>query len=532
MSGRPVTDVEYVLQDKESIVSKTDLRGNITYVNADFVRISGYSEQELLGAPQSIVRHPDMPAEAFSDFWRTLQAGKAWRGLVKNRCKDGGFYWVEANAAPLIEDGHVVGYTSIRHKPERAQVRAADAAYRAIKGGARHLAIRDGNAVARSAFDFLDRLKSIPLKTRLTFSFAAIFALFGANAALALLGPASAQSPWAAAGSLLGALVAALSAAAVQAGIVRPLSRMQHDIERMSSGDLSGKIAAFGDDEFGRVVQSLRILQLNVKLLVGQIQQSTVRVNGGAGAIAASNLDLSRRTEAQAASLEKTASAMGQLTATVQQNAEHAQQAGRLVAASSDIAAHGGRAVGQVVRTMGAIRDSSRQIVEIIGVIDGIAFQTNILALNAAVEAARAGEQGRGFAVVATEVRALAQRSAAAAREIKTLIGASVEQVEAGGQLVDDAGQTMGEIVASVQQAAAIMGQISASSALQSAGIEQVNHAIAAMDDITRQNAAQVEHAAGAADAMRGQAAELARLVGAFQLVAGQAGGRARIAAK
>jgi methyl-accepting chemotaxis protein len=239
-------------------------------------------------------------------------------------------------------------------------------------------------------------------------------------------------------------------------------------------------------------------------------------------------LDLSRRTEAQAASLEKTSAAIGQLTATVRQNSANAQQASELVVATSDIAVHGGRAVDQVVRTMGAIRDSSRQIADIIGVIDGIAFQTNILALNAAVEAARAGEQGRGFAVVATEVRNLAQRSAAAAREIKALITASVEQVQAGGVLVDDAGKTMTEIVEAVRHAAAIMGQISASSLEQSAGIGQVNDAIAEMDDITRQNAAQVEHAAGAADAMQGQAADLAQLVGAFQLVSGRAAGQPR----
>jgi aerotaxis receptor len=517
----PITNREYVLQATETIVSKTDMKGNITYVNADFIRISGFSEQELLNAPQNIVRHPDMPEEAFADFWRTLKAGKAWTGMVKNRCKNGDHYWVEANAAPLIENNQVVGYTSIRVKPDREQVKAAEAAYSQIKAGNSGLAIREGVARPRSAFNLFSKLSNISIGAKLAYAFSIFLALFVASALLAWLAPPDAAA-WSIGCAGVGALLALWFGFTLHATIVGPLKQVLHDISEMSSGDLSGRIMTRGDDEIGSVMQSLRILQINIKLLVGQIKQSTALVNTGAGEIAAGNLDLSARTESQASSLEETASAMEELTSTVKQNADNAQEASELVVNTSDIAVRGGKAVDQVVQTMGSIRESSRKIVDIISVIDGIAFQTNILALNAAVEAARAGEQGRGFAVVATEVRNLAQRSAGAAKEIKELIGDSVSKVETGGQLVDDAGKTMSEIVDAVKRAASIMGEISASSREQSAGIEQVNEAITQMDEITQQNAALVEEAAAAATTMQEQAVNLAQLVGAFKLVSGE----------
>jgi aerotaxis receptor len=262
-------------------------------------------------------------------------------------------------------------------------------------------------------------------------------------------------------------------------------------------------------------------LQTNVKLLVGQIKEATDLVNIGSQEIANGNADLSARTESQASSLEQTASSMEELTSTVKQNADNAHEANKLVISTSAIAVKGGEAVEQVIATMSSIRESSRKISDIIGVIDGIAFQTNILALNAAVEAARAGEQGRGFAVVASEVRNLAQRSASAAKEIKTLINDSVEQVENGSKLVDNAGKTMDEIVSSVRHVTNIMNDITSASREQSAGIEQVNQAITQMDEITQQNAALVEQSAAAAETLQEQAVKQAQLVGAFKLVSG-----------
>jgi aerotaxis receptor len=296
------------------------------------------------------------------------------------------------------------------------------------------------------------------------------------------------------------------------------MARIRRDIQRISSGDLSGRIEMHGDGEMAQLALSLRILQLNIKWLVGQIKETTDLVNTGAREIATGNADLSGRTESQASSLEDTASSMEQLTSTVKLNAENAHRASELVSSTSNIAAQGGELVGQVISTMASINESSRKIADIIGVIDGIAFQTNILALNAAVEAARAGEQGRGFAVVASEVRNLAQRSAGAAKEIKTLITGSVEHVEAGRKLVDDAGEAMDDIVTSVQLVADIISSTATASQEQSVGIEQVNQAVGQMDEITQQNAALVEQAAAAAEGLQNQAAKLARLVDTFKL--------------
>ena len=524
----PVTHVEYILKDTETVVSKTDLHGNITYVNQDFVNISQFSEAELLGAPQNIVRHPDMPVEAFADFWHTLKAGRAWTGLVKNRCKNGDHYWVEANAAPLIENGQVVGYTSIRTKPSRDAVQAAEAAYRAVKAGDKTLKIKEGNAVRPSFLDrcCLNALSGLSLKSILTMTSVSMVVLFGVIVALGwtlMTDDNQAQAGWLMVTALLGMPLAILFSFMCHRLVVLPLERARGDIDRMSSGDLTGRIHATGTGEVQRMMQALRILQINIKLLVGQIKQSTDIVNAGASEIASGNAELSGRTESQASSLEETASSMEELTSTVKQNAENAHQANQLVVSTADVAVKGGEVVHQVVDTMASIKDSSKKIADIIGVIDGIAFQTNILALNAAVEAARAGEQGRGFAVVATEVRNLAQRSAGAAKEIKALIEDSVGKVDAGSTLVDEAGVAMNEIVTSVKRVAAIMSEIASASQEQSAGIEQVNQAVGQMDEITQQNAALVEEAAAASESMQQQAQKLAEMVDAFRLVQGPA---------
>ena len=525
-SNMPVSNVEYVLKDTETVVSKTDLRGIITYVNQDFVNISGFSEQELLEAPHNIVRHPDMPVEAFADLWRTIKSGKPWTGLVKNRCKNGDYYWVEANVSPIIENRKVVGYASVRTKPSREQIQAADGAYRAIKAGGKGLEIREGNAVRPSFTQRLGVFKTYSLKAMLAMASISMAIMFVGMGILAWLATTEANqhfTGWLMAIAALGVPLAGMFAVLSYRTVVMPLERARQDIERMSSGDLTGRIATRGADELSNLMQSLRVLQISVKLLVGQIKQSTELVNLGAKEIAAGNADLSARTESQASSLEETASSMEELTGTVKQNAEHAHHASKLVMSTADIAANGGKVVGRVVDTMASIKESSKKIADIIGVIDGIAFQTNILALNAAVEAARAGEQGRGFAVVASEVRNLAQRSAGAAKEIKTLIQDSVEQVEAGRKLVDEAGEAMDDIVTSVQLVADIISGTATASQEQSAGIEQINQAVGQMDEMTQQNAALVEQAAAAAESLQDQAARLTELVGTFKLVQGEA---------
>jgi methyl-accepting chemotaxis protein len=289
----------------------------------------------------------------------------------------------------------------------------------------------------------------------------------------------------------------------------------------IANGDLSVQIDTASNDKDSLLVE-MKEMRNSLVGIVGQVRTGTETIGTASREIAAGNIDLSSRTEMQASSLEKTASAMEELTSTVKQNADNAREANQLAASASEVARKGGTVVSQVVETMSSINESANKIVDIIGVIDGIAFQTNILALNAAVEAARAGEQGRGFAVVASEVRNLAQRSAGAAKEIKALIGDSVEKVERGSKLVGQAGVTMDEVVASVRRVTDIMAEIANASQEQSAGIEQVNHSIIEMDSMTQQNAALVEEAAAAAQSLQDQAAELARVVSIFKLEAGE----------
>ncbi|HWZ47270.1 MAG TPA: methyl-accepting chemotaxis protein [Herbaspirillum sp.] len=300
--------------------------------------------------------------------------------------------------------------------------------------------------------------------------------------------------------------------------ITRPLNRAVEIAKAVAAGDLTQDIVAVSRDETGALTSALKEMNDNLKRIVGEVRVGTDTIATASAQIASGNLDLSSRTEEQASSLEQTAAAMEEITSTVKQNADNARQANLLAVTASGIATDGGTAVNQVVATMTSINESSRRIVDIISVIDGIAFQTNILALNAAVEAARAGEQGRGFAVVASEVRSLAQRSAAAAKEIKELIGDSVDKVGAGSKLVEQAGNTMSEIVASVKRVTDVVAEISAAGQEQSAGIDQVNLAITQMDEVTQQNAALVEEAAAAAASLQDQAASLAQLVSVFKL--------------
>ena len=337
------------------------------------------------------------------------------------------------------------------------------------------------------------------------------------------------------AGIAVALLITALVGYLLVRAIVPPLEKAVAFAEAVAGGDLSGHVDIRSNDEIGRLLKALDGMNHGLVNIVSQVRNGSESIATASGQIAAGNLDLSSRTEQQASALEETASSMEELTSTVRQNADNAQQANTLAVSASAVAVEGGNVVTDVVKTMASISASSMKIVDIIGVIDSIAFQTNILALNAAVEAARAGEQGRGFAVVASEVRNLAQRSANAAKEVKQLIGDSVDKVEQGSKLVNAAGSTMLEIVERVKRVTDIMGEITAASKEQTDGIEQINQAIAEMEDVTQQNAALVEEAAAASHSLEGQTAQLAELVSVFRLggegkVAGPAGRTADVA--
>jgi methyl-accepting chemotaxis protein len=734
----PITGIEIELDDDATLVSYTDPAGTILKVNRELIRVSGFSEAELVGQPHNILRHPHMPSAVFADLWQTLRAGRPWVGVIKNRSRCGDHYWVQAHVAPVHEHGRITGYMSVRRKASPAAVAAVQHLYAALREGRpQGLRIRAGVVGRRDWLRDLNPLWRLSLRQRLMlaavgvgalgmglatmaasgieprliYAIAALSGCFGlysawwlsrdivdrleqatshfrrigegdyteviaiarndeigrvmqgiksmqirlgfevqeqqrnhrastrirnaldfahtnilvanqdlaivyANSGIRTLMGAAADSlrdtvPGFDIERLMGSDITPLlqdpaqpreqllqlddastrrlhlgartvdvivtpvrDAGGTQIGLVSEwqdrttelamedevtqvleaaadgdfsrrirtddkqgfllllaesidrllastsasLDAMQSVLHALAQGDLSRRIDADLRGVFGDMKASTNRTVDQIAATVGAIQTGAHAIDAAASQIAVGNRELSQRTEQQAASLEETASSMEELTSTVHQNADNARQANRLTISAAEVASQGGEVVGQVVHTMSGISESSRRIVDIIGVIDGIAFQTNILALNAAVEAARAGEQGRGFAVVASEVRSLAQRSATAAREIKTLIDDSVEQVGIGSQLVEQAGRTMQDIVSSVKQVAGLVADISQASQEQSAGIDLINQMITQVDEGTQQNAALVEEAAASARSLEQQSGHLVQTAAAFRL--------------
>ena len=518
----PVTETEYHMQDGKPIVSKTDLKGRITYINPYFVEVSGFEEAELIGAPHNLIRHPDMPAEAFEDMWRTLKGGLPWSAMVKNRRKNGDYYWVQANATPLIENGAPAGYLSVRTKPTRAQVEQAETLYRAMREERTDVAICRGKLVKKGWRGGFQRLLQLSLARTVATLEAGALLLF-----LALGSAALALVPGAVAGlfatlAVLGALWTLTSAYVLQQAVVRPLEHAGLAARALAGGDLTFDVDGKRNRQMGLLLRALRQTSVNLRAVIGDVSANVETLNIATGEIAAGNMDLSSRTEAQASNLEETAASMEELSSTVRQNADNAQEARQLVASSTGLAAGGSDLVARVGCTMGDIATSSGKIKDIISMIDGIAFQTNILALNAAVEAARAGEHGRGFAVVAGEVRNLAQRAAGAAKDIKLLIDESVANVNSGTGLVHEAAASMQAILASVRRVETFVSDIAVASAEQSSGIEQINQAVMQMEDVTQQNAAMVEEAAAASERLNEQAAQVVLAMSLFKTRNGQ----------
>ncbi|MDO8653784.1 MAG: methyl-accepting chemotaxis protein [Undibacterium sp.] len=671
-NNQPVTGNAYPLRDDQSLISRTDAQGNITYVNEDFITLSGFSEAELIGSPHNMVRHPDMPAEAFADMWSTLKSGNSWTGMVKNRRKDGDHYWVLANATPIREAGIIVGYTSVRTAPTQDQITQASVAYARFKNGeAGRWQIRQGQVLRRGIIGKALALKNLTIQGRLILLISLLcmvmtgigaMGLYGMNSsneglrtvyqdrtiplgqldmvvrllqsnrlllseAIYATNPEEIKSTagkievnigqvnknWDAymasyltpeekkladkfvidranfvnrgltpaiaalnAGNIeevkrlehdvigsdfnpvreginaliqlqldvskqesdsaqanfifmrnfismvivLGILLSFFAARLLIGAIVHPLNQAVNLVREIAAGNLSATINIKSNDEMGHMQHALNVMNKSLTNIISGVRHNAEIIGSTSIQIADGNNDLSQRTEEQASTLEETAASMEELTSTVKSNAENSKQARELAHTASHIAVQGGEAMSLVVGTMDSIADSSKKITDIISVIDGIAFQTNILALNAAVEAARAGEQGRGFAVVASEVRSLAQRSASAAKEIKELIGDSVSKVATGAKQVIDARKTIDGVVIAVQQVSDIMSDITAASMEQSIGIEQVNQAVMQMDEVTQQNAALVEEAAAAAESLQTQGHALVQAMAVFTLSA------------
>jgi len=513
-NNQPVTGQEYEFPSSQMLVSATDLTGRIEYCNPAFIAVSGYTHEELVGQPHNLIRHPDMPREAFADMWATIRDGRPWTALVKNRRKNGDHYWVHANVTPVVKKGAVVGYLSVRVKPARDAVRAAEALYSRMRTGeARGIKLRRGMIVRTGLPGRLQALTRLPVATRAAFGYA-LTPLALAAAGLAAWQGAPPTPFWIAFG--VASAVSLVSWRLLARHVAAPVRDMSGFATRLAAGDLTVDLEIARHDDLGDVLQALNQLKANLAAIVYDVREQINGMLDNAREISSGNVDLARRTELQAASLEETAATMEELTTTVQANADASVRALDLAKDAQAAAAEGGKIAGQVEQTMAGITAASRRIADITGVIDGIAFQTNILALNAAVEAARAGEAGRSFAVVAGEVRMLAQRCAASSKEIKSVVEASAAEVAAGTDLVARTTSQMRAIDEAVERVSSIIVEVANASSEQAEGIRQVNQAVSHLDGATQQNAALVEQAASTAQRLAAQADVLSEAVRLF----------------
>ena len=511
-SNTPVTQRRVHIPQDATLMSTTDPDSRVTYANEAFLAVSGFCREELVGEPHNLVRHPDMPEAAFADMWATLRAGLSWSALVKNRSKSGDHYWVRANATPVRRDGRLVGYLSVRTCPGDEEVTQAEAAYQALRGGEapgmafhRGLLVHTGWRRWRSWPQTWSTGRRLGLAGLLAVAPAAVLAAV-------LLGGAEALAVLLALGLGWGA-----SSWFLQRQIGGPVRRLRDHALAVAAGSAAECAIPTRSDDLGMLGRAIQQSGLNLRALLDDVGQQTHGIHDASAEIASSNDDLRQRTEGALACLSETSGALGTLGGTVRRNAEAAHQASELADAASAVAEQGGDSVGQAVSTMGDIAEQSRRIADIVGVIDGIAFQTNILALNAAVEAARAGELGRGFAVVAGEVRSLAQRSAGAAREIRDLIQSSVVRIDAGAQMAREAGATMAELVQQVRQVRVLVGDISQASAEQVQGIDVVSDAAGRLDRMVVQNAAMVQQSAAATRQLHERVLRLEEAMGAYR---------------
>lgn len=513
----PVTQNNYDFPGDELLVSVTNTQGEITHCNPAFVRVSGFSYEELIGQPHNLIRHPDMPAAAFKDMWRTIAHGYPWTGIVKNRRSNGDHYWVQANVTPIMEGGKPKGYLSVRTKPSSAQVQAAQALYARMneeaKTGVGTMRLRAGKVRQLGLRGLWAQRSDVGLLARM-------LAMLGVVAAGVMLPDVLGWQGAAAWGTRAASVVlgSAWIAWRFQVGCVNGIEQANAWAAQMASCNLSSTGSHEYSGAVGTLMARLQQIQINISAVVGDVLTEVRGFNLMSQEIAHGSVDLAKRTELQASNLEQTAASMEEIAGTVLQTADTAQQMELQSNQSKAVVNRSGEAIQEVGVAMERIRQSSTRMREIIGVIESIAFQTNLLALNAAVEAARAGEQGRGFAVVAGEVRALAQRSATAAKEIGGLINNTVDGISDGNARMQAAGKTIEGMVDAVERVSDLVHQIGLATREQSQGIALVNEAVASLDAMTQQNAALVEQSTSSAESLHTNAQRLQRSVAFFNL--------------
>ncbi|MEQ6277980.1 methyl-accepting chemotaxis protein [Kluyvera huaxiensis] len=488
---------ESVLDDHTTLMSTTDLNSCITHVNDAFVKISGYGREEMHGLPHNLVRHPDMPKAAFADMWYTLKQGEPWTGIVKNRPKSGGHYWVRANAIPQVRNGKTIGYMSIRTKASPQEVAAVEPLYQALRENRSNKRLHKGRVISKR---WWGKLSAMPLRWRVRSMMLGLYLLL-AGSLFALNAPIAAV--------LTSAILLLLTTLVFEWQIVRPIENVTRQALRVATGERNSVEHLDRSDELGLILRSVGQLGLMCRWLINDVSSQVNSVSDGSDVLARGNDSLNLRTQETVENVQQTVTTMNQMAASVQNNSHTAAQADKLSLAASGAATQGGQAMHRVVQTMEDIADSTQRIGSITTLINDIAFQTNILALNAAVEAARAGEQGRGFAVVAGEVRHLASRSATAANEIRQLIEASASKVQSGSEQVHAAGRTMDDIVSQVQNVTQLIAQISQSTSEQATGLSDLTRAVAKLDEITQQNAGLVAESASVSAMVKRRASRL-----------------------